>query len=67
MSDPLKPPDRKVLFLVKPNTVSREDITRAEQLSMICIIECAEPESARFLEPPLDAGLDRQARAGLWA
>jgi hypothetical protein len=55
----------KPLFLVKPDTVSKEDIVRAEKQSGICIIECSDPESARFLEPPFDADIDVQARAAL--
>jgi hypothetical protein len=64
MSD--TPPVRlKPLFLVKPGTVSRKDIQRAERHSGICMIECADPESARYSEPPIDAKLDVQARAAL--
>lgn len=53
------------LFVVKPNTVSRKDIQRAERLAGICIIECGEPEACRFLEAPAGANLDEQARAAL--
>jgi hypothetical protein len=53
------------LFLIKPGTVSRKDIRRAERFCGICIVECAEPESARYSEPPLGADLDEQARAAL--
>jgi hypothetical protein len=56
---------RKILFLVKPKTVSRADLKRAEKSTDFLIIECAEPESARLLEPPPDAGLDKQACAAL--
>lgn len=53
------------LFLVKPNSMSREDIQRAEEQTGICIVECAEPESARFVEPPIDVDISAQARAAL--
>lgn len=53
------------LFLVKPQSISPADIKRAERLAGICIIECVDPEAARLLEPPLDADMDRQARAAL--
>lgn len=53
------------LFLVKPGTVSRADIKRAEKLGGVCIIECAEPESARYSEPPITADIDVQARAAI--
>ena len=55
----------KPMFLVKPGTVSRKDIARAERHSGICIIECAEPESARYQELPLMYDLNDQARAAL--
>ena len=58
-------PRLKPLFLVKPKTMSRRDIRRAEQQAGICIVECADPESARYSEPPLGANLDDQARAAL--
>jgi hypothetical protein len=57
--------DIKPLFLIKPKSMSRRDIKRAEAGGFI-IVECSEPEAARFLEPPLMANLDEQARAGLW-
>jgi hypothetical protein len=51
-------------LLVKTGTVSRRDIARAERLSFLCIVECSDPESSRFLEPPsLISNLDDQARA----
>lgn len=55
----------KPLFLVKPGSVSRVDIRRAERLAGVCIIECTEPDSTRYSEPPLGANLDDQARAAL--
>lgn len=55
----------KPMFLVKPDTVSRRDINRAEKHCGICIIECADPDSARYSEAPLGADLDEQARAAL--
>lgn len=55
----------KPLFLIKPKTMSRADIRRAEKLTGIVIVECEQPESARFLDAPPDAGLDVQARAAL--
>jgi hypothetical protein len=53
------------LFLVKPKSVSEKDIRRVERLCGICMVECAEPEMARYSEPPLGANLDEQARAAL--
>jgi len=58
--DKLKP-----LLIVKPGTVSRKDINRAEQHGGICIIECMEPGEARFMEPPLQANMDSQSRAAM--
>lgn len=60
MADGLRP-----LFLIKPGTMSRKDISRAERLAGICIVECGEPDAARFCEAPLGADLDEQARAAL--
>lgn len=60
MADAVRP-----LFLVKPKSMSRRDINRAEKMSGICIVECAEPDTARYSEPPLDAQIDLQARAAL--
>ncbi len=62
MSEPIKV---KPLFLIKPKSMSPRDIRRAEKLAGICIAECEAPEQARFLEPPLDATIDAQARAAL--
>jgi hypothetical protein len=53
------------LFLAKPGSISRKDISRAERFCGICIVECADPEASRFCEPPLGANLDEQARAAL--
>lgn len=60
MENKLKP-----LFLVKPGSVSRKDIHRAEKQCGICIVECADPEASRYSEPPLTANLDEQSRAAL--
>ena len=65
MSDQTVSPRLKPLFLVKPKTMSARDIQRAEKLAGVCIVECADPETARFLEPPIDANIDVQARAAL--
>lgn len=53
------------ILLVKPGTVSRRDITRAERKGGICIVECETPWQARFVEAPLHANIDEQARAAL--
>ncbi len=53
------------LFLITPGSVSRKDIRRVEKLTGICMVECKNPEAARFLDAPPDAGLDVQARAAL--
>ena len=63
MSEPFK--GLRPMFLVKPGTVSRKDINRAERLCGVCIVECAQPDSARYSEAPLGADLDEQARAAL--
>jgi hypothetical protein len=55
----------KPLFLVKPGSVSRKDIARAEKHSGICIVECSEPETARYQELPMAYDLNDQARAAL--
>lgn len=55
----------KPLFLVKPGTMSRADIRRAEKLAGVCIVECADPEGSRYSDPPIDAEIDVQARAAL--
>jgi hypothetical protein len=60
MSDKLKP-----MFLVKPKSVSRRDINRAEKQCGVCIIECSDPESSRYSEAPMGADLDAQAQAAL--
>lgn len=53
------------LFIVKPKTMSRTDIRRAEKLTGICVVECDDPASVRLLEPPIDAEIGLQARAAL--
>jgi len=60
MSDGLKP-----LFLALPGSISRRDILRAEKMCGICIVECKDPDAARYSEPPLGANLDEQSRAAL--
>lgn len=55
----------KPLFIVKPKTISRRDIKRAEEHAGICIVECSDPDSTRFLDPPPAADLDVQARAAI--
>jgi hypothetical protein len=53
------------LFLVKPGSVSKKDIRRVEKLCGICMVECSDPDAARYSEPPLGADLNEQARAAL--
>ena len=48
--------EKKPLLIVKPGTVTKADITRAERMCGICIIESTEPENNRFAAaPPPDA------------
>lgn len=58
-------PDPKPIFLVKPNTISKEDIKRAERMASVCIVECTEPEAARFLVPPPLGDISAQGVAAL--
>ena len=53
------------LLIVKPGTVSKRDIARAEKSAFILIVECVEPESVRFLAPPPPATLSDQAAAAM--
>lgn len=53
------------LFLVKPGTMSARDIRRAEKLSGIIVVECAEPDSARYSEAPFTGDIDMMARASM--
>jgi hypothetical protein len=53
----------KPMFVVKPKTISRRDIKRAQEQCGICIIECSDPDSARYSEPPIMADIDEQSRA----
>lgn len=53
------------LLLVKPKTMTRADIRRAEKLGGICVVECSEPETSRFVEPPALIGGDVLAHAAI--
>lgn len=53
------------VFVVKTGTMSRRDINRLEKLSGFLVVESAEPETVRYLEPPVDADVPAQARAAL--
>lgn len=53
------------ILMVKPGTVSKEDIKRAFENGFVLIIENSEPAEARFIEPPIMAKIDAQARAAL--
>jgi hypothetical protein len=53
------------LFLVKPGSMNQRDIRRVEKLCGIVVAECADPDAARYSDPPLGATLDDQARAAL--
>ena len=55
----------KSLFLVKSGTMSKDDIKRAELMTGVCIVECEEPGSARFLVPPPTADITLQADAAM--
>lgn len=59
--------DKRALpvLIVKPNTVSKADIRRAEKQGFILIVECSEPESVRFVQPPMDADIPAQSAAAL--
>lgn len=65
MTEEVKRTLPKPLFLVRTGTMSREDIARAEALADVCIVECSEPEAARYCDPPITADIDVQARAAL--
>lgn len=52
------------LFIVKPGSMSARDIRRAEKLSGIVVVECSDPESARYSEPPL-MDMDAMSRASV--
>lgn len=55
----------KALFLVKTGTMSKEDIKRAERMTGVCIVECEDPATARFLVPPPVADITTQADAAM--
>jgi hypothetical protein len=63
MADKIEVP--QPLFLVKPGTIKRPDIRRAEKNCGITIVECSDPESARYSVPPITANIHEQARAAL--
>lgn len=65
MSDDKAKERIKPLFLVKPKSMSRRDIRRAEKEAGIVIVECEEPQTTRLLEPPIDQEIEVQARAAL--
>lgn len=65
MSDEQKEPIVKPLFLIKPRTMSPDDIKRVEEQCGIVIVECEEPDAVRLLEPPVSADISEQARASL--
>jgi hypothetical protein len=65
MSDAIIKTKYRPVFLVKPGTISPRDIKRTEKQAGICIVECSDPESARFLDAPLDQDIDAQAAAAL--
>lgn len=54
---------RMPLLIVKAKSVTRADIQRAARLAGVCIVECTEPEGARYAEPPLGVAPDRHAAA----
>lgn len=58
-------PEAKPLFLVKPGTIKPADIKRAERMCGVCIVECEDPNDARFLIPPPPADMEAQARVAL--
>jgi hypothetical protein len=53
----------KALFLVKPKTMSREDIERIQTECGIVVAECEEPDAVRALEPSLSANADAVLQA----
>lgn len=53
------------VLIVKPGAISKDDIKRAEQKGFIIVIECEDPASCRFLEPPCTAPLDAKMRAAM--
>jgi hypothetical protein len=60
MSDKLKP-----VLVVPPKSISRDDIEKVEAQGGFLVVECADPDAARFLFPPPEADLDQQAQAAL--
>lgn len=58
-------PQMKPLFIIKPGSMSPQDIKRAERFAGLVIVECADPSAVRLLEPPLDKDVPAQAQAAL--
>lgn len=63
MADKIEGP--QPLFLVKPGTIKRADIRRAEKNCGITIVECTEPDAARYSQPPITANIPEHAQAAL--
>lgn len=58
-------PVQKPLFLIKPGTIKKEDIARAERHAGVCIVECDDPEGARFLSQIPAGDITAQGYAAL--
>ena len=58
-------PNAKPLFLIKPGTIKKEDIARVERHSGVCIVECEDPEGARFLTQLPTGDISAQGYAAL--
>ena len=52
-------------LLVKPGAMSKRDIARLERLGGILAVECADPESAKFVEAPFHGDIDDLSRAAM--
>jgi len=55
---------RPVLMIV-PGSMSKRDIGRMERKGGIIVVECSEPETATFADPPAHRTMDDQARASM--
>lgn len=66
MADDISQIKAKPIFIVKPGTMSRADISKAEEMGHICIVECAEPDEARFVEPPILGVDDDTQKTAAW-
>lgn len=53
------------VLMIEPGSMTRADIGRMERRGGIIVVECSNPDTTRFADPPGHLDMDEHARAAM--